>query len=399
MIKWVKNITVIASSALILSGCSIFSSEEDVVKMAELPEFQATYKPVIAWSTSIGSGVDKYYSQLQPAVDEKAVYVAARDGEVKALSVKKGNKLWSIDLDDHNSNTANRSARLSGGIGLGIDTLYIGTENAQVFALDAEKGDIKWVSNVSGEVIAQPVYDNGFVIIHTSRGELIALDSKTGEEVWTLANAQPKLTLRGSATPSVSQGGVIYGRADGYVSAALLESGRPLWQIPVARPYGATELDRLADADMKPIVVNGTVYALAYNGNLVAIDLLKGELLWTKKYAGYNDISVSGRDIFLTDYRGYVFAINRNDGEQRWVNKELAYRNVTGVTVANDFIVVGDAEGYLHWIDRESGQFVAQQDLDSDGLYIEPIATSTHLYLQTRSGDVIAIEKPILNVE
>ena len=399
MIKWVKNITVIVTSTFILSGCSIFSSEEDVVKMAELPEFEATYQPKIDWTASIGNGVDKYFSQLKPAVDDEAVYVAARNGEVKALSIEDGSKLWSIDLGEDESNSLNRSARLSGGIGLGGQTLYIGTENAQVFAIDAENGDIKWVAKVTGEVLAQPVYDNGYVVIHTSRGDLIALDSNTGEKVWNLNNAQPKLTLRGSSTPTVSQGGVVYGRADGYISVALLETGRPLWQIAAARAYGATELDRLADADMQPVVVNGVVYALAYNGNLVAIDLLKGEQLWSQKYAGYTDISVSGLDIFLTDYRGYVYALNRSDGEQRWVNKELSYRNVTGVTVANDFLVVGDAEGYLHWIDRESGQFVAQQDLDSDGLYQEPVATSTHLYLQTRSGDLIAIEKPILNVE
>ncbi|MGJ8581767.1 MAG: outer membrane protein assembly factor BamB, partial [Psychromonas sp.] len=371
----------------------------DVVVMAELPVFEATYKPQIAWSTSVGDGVDKYYSQLQPAVDGKAVYVAARDGEVSAFSTEKGKELWSIDLEDHQSNQFNRSARLSGGIGLDFDSLYIGTENAQVFAIDKEKGDIKWVSDVNGEVIAQPVYDSGLVVIHTSRGDLVALDSETGEQRWSLPNAQPRLTLRSSATPSISQGGVIYGRADGYVSAALLETGQPLWQLPAARAYGSTELDRIADADMKPVIVNGVVYALAYNGNLVAIDLLKGEQLWAKPYSGYNDISVAGRDIYLTDYRGYVFSINRSNGEQNWSNKQLAYRNLTGVTVANDFIVVGDAEGYLHWIDRETGQFVAQQELDSDGLYIEPVATSTHLYLQTRSGDLIAIEKPILNLE
>jgi len=399
MIKWVKNISVMAATTLLLSGCSIFSSEEDVVKMAELPVFEATYEPKIAWTSSIGGGVDKYYSQLKPAVNENAVFVAARDGEVKALSIKNGKKLWSIDLGDHESNATNRSARLSGGIGLGGDTLYIGTENAQIFALDATNGNIKWLTKVSGEVIAQPVYDSSLVVVHTSRGELIALDSSSGEKVWGLSSAQPKLTLRGSATPSIAQGGIIFGRADGYVAATLLKNGQPLWQIPVSRPFGATELDRLADVDMKPVIVNGTVYILGYNGNLVAIDLLKGELLWSKKYSGFTDLTVSGRDIFMTDYRGYVFSINRNDGEQRWVNKELAYRNVTGVTVANDYIVVGDAEGYLHWIDRDNGQFVAQQSLDSDGLYIEPVATSTHLYLQTRSGDLIAIEKPILNVE
>ncbi|MEL0629884.1 outer membrane protein assembly factor BamB [Psychromonas aquatilis] len=399
MIKWVKNITVIASSALILSGCSLFSGEEDVVKMAELPEFEATYEPEIDWTASIGDGVDKYFSQLKPAVDNDAVYIAARGGEVKALSIEDGDTLWSIDLSDQEANTLNRSARLSGGIGLGGQTLYIGTENAQVFAIDAENGEVKWMTEVSGEVLAQPVYDSGFVVVHTSRGDLIALDSTTGEKVWNLNNAQPKLTLRGTSTPTISQGGIVYGRADGYISVALLENGRPLWQIAAARAYGATELARLADADMQPVVVNGIVYALAYNGNLVAIDLLKGQQLWFQKYAGYTDISVSGLDIFLTDYRGYVYALNQSDGEQRWVNKELSYRNLTGVTVANDFIVVGDAEGYLHWIDRETGQFVAQQDLDSDGLYQAPVATSTHLYLQTRSGDVIAIEKPILNVE
>ena len=401
MIERLKKATAIgiAASTLVLSGCSVFSSEEDVVKMAELPEFEATYHPEIAWSRSIGDGVEKYYSQLQPAFDEKAVYVASRDGDVRAYDIEDGDNLWSVELSDHESNKLNRTARLSGGVTLGGDTIYIGTENAQVFALDAASGDIKWVAEVSGEVLAQPVYDSERVVVHTSRGDLIALDSSSGEQVWNLSNAQPNLTLRGSASPSVSKGGVIYGRADGYVSAALLDNGQPLWQIPVARPYGATELERLVDVDMKPVIINDVVYILGYNGNLVAIDLLKGLQLWARDYSGYTELTVSGRDIYLTDYRGYVYAINRNDGEQIWVNKELSYRNVTGVTVANDFIVVGDAEGYLHWIDRENGQFVAQQELDDDGLYREPVASATHLYLQTRSGKLIAIEKPILNVE
>ncbi|TEW54895.1 outer membrane protein assembly factor BamB [Psychromonas sp. RZ22] len=399
MIKWVKKLTIITTTTLVLSGCSLFSGEEDVVKMADLPEFEATYEPQIAWTNSIGDGVGDYYSQLKPAVDSDAVYVAERDGKVKAFSVEGGSRLWTTDLNDDDVNILNTSARVSGGVGLGVGAIYIGTENAQVFALDTETGEIKWMSLVSGEVIAQPIYDAGLVVVHTSRGDLIALDSETGDEVWNLAHAQPKLTLRGSSTPSISQGGVIYGRSDGYVTAALLKNGQPLWQLPVARPYGATELERLVDVDMDPIIVNGTIYALAYNGNLVAIDLLKGVELWSRKYSGFKNMAVAGLDIFLTDYRGYVYAVNRSDGKQRWVNKELSYRNVSGVAIANQFIVVGDEEGYLHWIDRETGDFVAQQDIDSDGLYIEPVVTATHLYLQTRSGKLVAIEKPILNVE
>lgn len=397
MKKSIKQLVLLTTTTLFLSGCSLFSSEEDVVTMAELPVFEATYEPQIAWQQSIGDGVDKYYSQLQPTADSDAVYVASREGQVKAFSVKDGKLLWSNDFGDHKSNTLNRSARFSGGIHLALDTLYIGTENAQVLAIDNSNGQLRWLAKVSGEVIASPVYSTGFIVVHTSRGDLIALDSETGEQKWVLNNKQPNLTLRGTATPTIAQGGVVYGRADGFVSVALLESGQPLWQLPVARPYGATELDRIVDADMKPIIHNNIVYVLAYNGNLVAIDLLKGEQLWERKYSGYNDIALSGSTLYLSDYRGYLYAVDRSDGEEIWSNKQLAYRNLTGVAVANQYIVVGDSEGYLHWIDRGTGNFVAQQELDSDGLYMQPFEARQYLYLQTRSGKLIAIEKPSIN--
>ena len=177
----------------------------------------------------------------------------------------------------------------------------------------------------------------------------------------------------------------------------LLKNGQPLWQLPVARPFGATELDRLVDVDMKPIVHNGIIYILAYNGNLLAIDLLKGKQLWSKKYSGYNALALSGKTLFLTDQRGYVFAVDSDSGEQLWVNKQLAYRNLTGVSIANQYIVIGDAQGYLHWLSREDGHFVAQQLIDSDGLYRAPYETNNYLYLQTRSGKIVAIEKPLFN--
>jgi outer membrane protein assembly factor BamB len=399
MKKWFKRIAIISSATLLLTGCSVFSSEDDVVVMAELPAFEPSYQPQIAWQESIGNGIDKYYSQLQPAVDQQAVYVASRDGRIKAFSLDGEKSLWSTDFRDDQRNQLNRSARFSGGISLSPDSLFIGTENAQVLAFNKSDGELKWLAKVSGEVIAQPVYANGKVVVHTSRGDLICLDSNTGEMLWTLTNKQPKLTLRGSATPSISQGGIVYGRADGFVAVALLADGRPLWQLPVARPHGATELDRLVDVDMQPIINNGIVYTLAYNGNLTAIDLLKGEQLWSRKYAGFRNIALSGNSLYLCDYRGYIFAVDRKSGSELWVNDKLGYRNVTGVTVANQYIVVGDGEGYLHWINRDDGAFVAQQYLDSDGLYMQPIATDTHLYLQTRSGKLIAIEKPSLNVE
>ena len=397
MNKCLKQIILISSATVLLSGCSVFSSDDDVVQMADLPVFESTYHPQIAWEESISDGVDKYYSQLQPAVDRDTVYAASRDGIIKAFVATTGELRWSTDFSEDPHNKADNSARFSGGITVAGDSLFIGTENAQVLSFDKNTGELNWIVTVTGEVVAQPAYSDGKVVVHTTRGDIVALDSHTGKELWLLSNKLPTLTLRGSATPVISQGGIVYGRADGYVAVASLANGQSLWQVPLARPRGATELDRLVDADMKPIISNNVVYALAYNGNLVAIDLFKGKELWSRKYAGYKDIALSGSTIFLTDYQGFVYAVDRNSGKEVWVNNQLSYRNLTGVTVANQYIVVGDGEGYLHWLNRDNGKFVAQQALDSDGLYVDPVPTASYLYLQTRSGDLIAIEKPSLN--
>ncbi|MCK5818739.1 MAG: outer membrane protein assembly factor BamB [Psychromonas sp.] len=392
----IKHLILLASSIFFLAGCSLFSSEEDVVTKAELPIIVPTFEPVIAWDRSIGDGVDKYFSQLKPVADNIAVYAASREGDVSAFTLDKGEKLWSVDFSDIDENLFNRSARFSGGIGQDYEHLFIGTENGQVLAINKEDGKLAWIAKVKGEVIAKPVYSNGSLVIHTMRGELISLNSDTGEENWAQSNKQPKLTLRGSATPAIAQGGIVYGRSDGFLSVSLLATGQPLWQLPIARAHGATELDRLTDIDMEPVIYDNIIYVLAYNGSLVAVSLLKGEQLWSQDYSGYNDIALSGKTLYVTDHRSHVFALDRSSGEQLWENKQLAYRNITGVAIANEYIVVGDEDGYLHWLNRDTGEFVAQQELDSDGLYVAPLETDDYLYLQTRSGDLIAIEKPAL---
>ena len=392
----VKHLILLASSALFLSGCSLFSSGDDVVTKEELPSITATYEPVIAWKRSIGDGVEKYFSQLKPVADDVAVYAASREGDVSAFTLDKGKKLWSVDFSDIDENLFNNSASFSGGIGQDYTHLFIGTENGQVLAINKEDGSLAWIVKVKGEVIARPVYSNGALVIHTMRGELISLNSETGKENWTQSNKQPKLTLRGSATPSIAQGGIIWGRSDGFLAVSLLTTGQPLWQLPIARAHGATELDRLTDIDMDPVIYDNIIYVLAYNGSLAAVSLLKGEQLWSQDYSGYNNLALSGNTLYVTDHRSHVFALERSSGEKIWENKQLAYRNVTGVAIANEYIVVGDEDGYLHWLNRDTGEFVAQQSLDSDGLYIAPLETEDYLYLQTRSGDLIAIEKPAL---
>ncbi len=77
-----------------------------------------------------------------------------------------------------------------------------------------------------------------------------------------------------------------------------MQQGQMIWQQRISRATGPTEIDRLSDVDTTPVVVNGVVYALAYNGNLTALDLRSGQIMWKRELGSVNDFIVDGDRIY-----------------------------------------------------------------------------------------------------
>ncbi len=279
-------------------------------------------------------------------------------------------------------------ARLSGGITAAYGNLYIGSENGEVIALSQETGEIIWRIEVGGEVLARPVADSGMIIVNTSRGTLIALDESTGEQRWALSTEVPNLTLRGDSTPTAIGGGVFWGTANGRLAAAIVERGQLIWQQPVGTPKGATEIDRLVDVDSSPVVLGGTLFTIGYNGQLIAIDLRSANPIWKRNYSSANDIATDGSRIFVITEKDHVVAVDARSGTELWENSQLEYRQLTAPVIVDNYLVVGDTLGYLHWIDRSTGEFVAQQYVDDSGFAVGPTLLSDGYVITTRNGDV-----------
>ena len=99
-------------------------------------------------------------------------------------------------------------------------------------------------------------------------------------------------------------------------------------------------------------------------------------------------------DIFLTDIKGHVYGVDRQNGFEKWSQLSLTNRGVTGPAVVGNYIVVGDFEGYLHFIDQTTGNIVARHEVDSSGLNIAPTVHDDIIYAQSRNGDLQAIKIP-----
>lgn len=182
-------------SVTLLSGCSWFSGEEDVVKMSPLPKVENQFTPEKVWSTSVGDGVGDYYSNLHPGWADSTVYAADRHGIVKALNAGDGKEQWKVDLSEKTGFfSSNRPALISGGVTVDGGHVYLGSERAQVYALNTSDGSVAWQTQAAGEVLSRPVVSDGLVLIHTSNGMLQGLDQTSGAIKWSVNLDVPALS-------------------------------------------------------------------------------------------------------------------------------------------------------------------------------------------------------------
>jgi outer membrane protein assembly factor BamB len=142
----------------------------------------------------------------------------------------------------------------------------------------------------------------------------------------------------------------------------------------------------MVDVDADPVVVGDVVYAVAYQGRLAAIELRSGRLLWTREFSSYKDLAVRGDILFVVDERGNLWALDRHSGASLWKQDKFIGRRITSPATLGDYVVVGDFEGYVHWLDNDTGRILGRYLADSQGITMPLIALGSRIYVIGNSG-------------
>lgn len=376
-------------SALSVGGCSIFNREVDNIEISPSPKVMNQLSLIESWTAGV-EGHTPIYSLLGPANYGDVVYLASRDGQIKAISIKDGNKtLWKTSVAI-GSLFNHKPALLSGGLSADGKYVYVGSEKAIVYAIDGLTGKIVWQQDVAGEVLAKPVSAGGVLLIHTSNGFLQALNSETGSLIWQTYLDVPPLSLRGQSMPTIDHNIVFVGDSHGYVNAVALKNGLLIWKQRISQPGGATEIARLSDVDASPVVIGNVVYALGYNGNMVGLDVASGQLLWHRNIGAIHNFIVNGDRIYLVDKNDSIKSLNLDGGALMWQQNNLKNRRLTDPILYKGYIVVGDFEGYLYLLALKTGDFVYKTRVNAGGLLSSPIVVNDQLIVQGQNGTVHA---------
>jgi outer membrane protein assembly factor BamB len=374
-----------------LSGCSTtkelgsgisksvsnwMGGEDNAVPPTPLVEFTPTVAVQEGWSTRLGKGTDEQFLKLVPVLVGDRLYTAERRGRVAAYNAATGKAIWERDTD----------VLISGGPGVGEGLVLIGTNEGEVIALSEADGASLWKAEVSSEVLAPPRAALGVVVVHTGDGSVTGLNAANGERLWSYERTTPTLTLRGSSPPLIAEDLVIAGFDNGRLVALDLKTGKLAWEAVVAVSSGRSDLERMVDIDSEPLRVDDTVYVATFQGRVAAVSLVSGEIRWARDLSSYAGIAVDSGYLYLADADGVIWALDRETGTSVWKQDKLRARAPTAPVTVGDYVVVGDVEGYLHWLNRADGQFANRMRVDESRIIAAPVAEGGVLYAYSANG-------------
>ncbi len=370
---------IAVSLALALSGCSTvsgwFGAGSTKAKPAALVEFKPVVNLAEAWKAETGDAKGYLF---RPQVEGGAVLAAGGERVVR-IDVATGKLDWS----------ANTGLKLSAGAGAGLGLALAGSSKGELVALDLANGQPRWKVALSSQVTGQLLTASDMVIAPTGDGSVHGLAVADGSRKWLYTRNLPALSLRGSSGMVVRDNVLYSGFPGGKLVALNASNGAQLWEVTVALPRGATELERVADVMGNPVVDGRQVCAVAYQGRVACFDREKGTLLWARDTSSNSGLAMDERNVYVTDDQDAVTAYDKSSGRAGWRQDKLARRQVSAPLALGAWVVVADAEGYVHVLSSDDGSFVARAKVDS-GVRTAPVDIGPGFAVQTSKGSVVA---------
>lgn len=369
---------VFLGSVLAMAGCASLNpfAGDSQNKPAILVDFKPSVSLKTAWMTKVGKSDGM---QFVPAVIDDVVYAASANGAITSIDLQNGSVKWRIDT----------GTPLTAGVGTDGDTVAVGASNGVLLAFD-ENGKLKWKAKASSEILSAPAVGEGVVVVRSIDNHITAFDATSGVRRWTVQRSAPALILRAAPGILITNRTAYVALPGGRLSALSLDNGGPRWEIAVGDPRGTTELERIADVSGYPVITDNEICAVAFQGRIGCFDAATGAPRWVKNFSSDAGLGADQHSVFSVSENGHVVAFAKDGGNDKWRNEQLTGRSPSPPGLYDAYVAVGDYQGFVHLLARDSGEIAARMSTDGTRIAVKPVAAGSKLILQTQSGTVVA---------
>lgn len=374
-----KKATGLSLALLVTAGCS--SLPEPQYPPNPLPEHSGETRLQQEWRDHSGFGERWRGYDLKPALEDQLLITGDARGYLQAFDLEGGflkqNKtLWTLEL----------GVGVSAGLTLDANHLFVLTQNGELLVLDAKSGQEQWRTRLASEALSPAQVDSERVLVQTADGKLTAFSRNTGRQLWSFDSLIPSLTLRGTATPTLTSTQVFAGFANGRLYAIDNTSGQTRWDTQVAQPQGRTDIERLVDIDGQARMADGLLIVNSYQGQTQALDPFSGRSRWSQDLSSFHSPLIANQSVFIVDEASRIHALDLRSGSSLWKQDALFGRQLTEAVMLSGYLVVADYQGYIHLLDPETGQITGRQAFDLDGIRSTPVVNQDRLLVHSIRG-------------
>ena len=362
--------------------------EQSVEHVAAAPQF------VVAWRRTFGAPFGRRRHVTAPPVAFGGrIFVMDGVATVSARDARTGDAVWRTDI---RLKSKGEHDAFGGGLAYADGRIYASSGYSEVVALDARTGAFVWRTKTEAPVHAAPTVAGGRVYVADVNDELLAFDAATGAPSWTYQALTEPARILAASSPAVANDTVVTSFASGELVAVRSTNGNELWNASLSRASRTNALSEIRDIAGRPVVYKNDVYAVSHSDVFAAVDLRTGVGRWTLPVSAITTPWPAGDVVFVVDQSGQVICVSRDSGQVYWIrnlNEGLKKKKRavwSSPLLASGRLVLVSTKGEAIALDPKTGATQRTLRLGSPAL-IGPIAAGGMIYVVTDTAQLVAI--------
>ncbi len=179
----------------------------------------------------------------------------------------------------------------------------------------------------------------------------------------------------------------------GKLVAINLLDGAYIWETSIAIPRGRSEVERLTDINGSPVFNDNKIFVSSFNSGINAVTPVDGDVLWRNELISANQgLNTDYSYLYLTDVNSDVWQLDQRNGASYWKQTDLHQRRLSIPVVYEEYVVVGDFEGYLHWLSKVDGRLLGRIEITDEPIVAQPVVVNKVLYVYATDGTLAAVQ-------
>ncbi len=317
-----------------------------------------------------------------PAVVDGTVYIGSDDGTVYAIDAETGQERWTYPTEES----------IVSSPAVFDNKVYVGSTDHYVYALSTEDGENIWQYETGDQVQSSPTVDTSrdlrefdpAVVIGSDDGSVSALNAVTGDLYDTLPTGSPIRTV-----PAINYYGtleIFFGSADGNVyNWEVFEEPEPLEYDRGAPVHSSIAVAANPQGGEFPPWFFGTDDGTVYRDELYSANE------WEFETEGEirSSPALAFDMVYVGSWDGTVYAINAQGGELQW-SYETDGKVDTSPAVADGTIYIGSDDQSVYSFDAETGDLLWNFQTGGE-IRSSPTVSADTVYVGSNDNTVYAL--------